>query len=57
MCVQETRWKHIGCGFFGAKGKRYKLFWMGIKKKIDGLGISVAEKWVDGIASVERHSE
>jgi len=30
-CVQETRWRGSGCRFFGAIGKRYKLFWMGSK--------------------------
>jgi len=38
-------------------GKRYKLFWMGSKAKTDGVGIFVAEKWVDSVVSVERHSE
>ena len=55
--VQETRWRGSGCRFFGAIGKRYKLFWMGSKAKTDGVGIFVAEKWVDSVASVERHSE
>ena len=27
-CVQETRWRGSRCRFFGAIGKRYKLFWM-----------------------------
>jgi len=45
-CVQETRWRGSGCRFFGAIGKRYKLFWMGSKAKTDGVGIFVAEKWV-----------
>jgi len=43
--------------FFGAIGKRYKLFWMGSKAKTNGVGIFVAEKWVDSVVSVERHSE
>ena len=38
-------------------GKRYKLFWMRSKAKTDGVGIFVAEKWVDSVVSVERHSE
>ena len=42
-CVQETRWRGSGCRFFGAIGKRYKLFWMGSKAKTDGVGIFVAE--------------
>jgi len=55
-CVQETR-RGSGCRFFGAIGKRYKLFWMGSKAKTDGVGIFVAAKWVDSVVSVERHSE
>ena len=30
---------------------------MGSKAKTDGVGIFVSEKWVDSVASVERHSE
>jgi len=30
---------------------------MGCKAKTDGVGIFVAEKWVDNVVSVERHSE
>ena len=37
-CVQETRWRGSGCRFFGAIGKRYKLFWMGSKAKTGGMG-------------------
>ena len=54
-CVQETRCRGSGCRFFGAIDKRYKLFWMGSKAKTDGVGIFVAEKWVDIVVSVERH--
>jgi len=54
-CVQETQWR--GNGFFGAIGKRYKLFWMGSKAKTDDVAIFVAEEWVDSVLSVERHSE
>jgi len=56
-CVQETRWRGCGCRFFGAIGKRYQLFWMGSKAKTDGVGIFVAEKSVDSVVSVERHSD
>jgi len=56
-CVQETQWRGSGCRFFGAIGKRYKLFWMGSKVKSDVLEIFVAEKWVDSVVSVEMHSE
>jgi len=55
-CVQETRWKGSSCKLFGAKGKRYKLFWMGCEDRLHGVEIFVAEKWVDNV-SVERHSK
>jgi len=55
--VQETRWRRSGCRFFGAIGKRYKLFWMGSKAMTNGVGIFVAENWADSVVSVERHSE
>ena len=53
-CVQETQWRGSGCRFFGAIGKTYKLFWMGSKAKTDGVGIFVAEKWVDSVVSEEK---
>jgi len=34
-CIQDTQWRGTGCRFFGAKCKRYKLFWM----RSDGVGI------------------
>ena len=36
-CVQETRWRGSGCRFFGAIGKRYKLFWMGVRQRLMAL--------------------
>jgi len=38
-CVQQTRWIGSGCRFFGAIGKRYKLFWIGSKAKTRVRGI------------------
>jgi len=46
----------VVAGFFGAKGKRYKLLWMGDKERCDSVDILVAEKMMDSV-SVERHSE
>jgi len=49
----------VVAGFFRAKGKRYryKLFWMGGKERSDGVGMFVAEKWVDSVVSAEKHCE
>ena len=55
-CIQETRWKGSGCKFYGAKGQRYNLFWIG-EERLDDVGIFVAEKWVDSVVSVKRHSK
>ena len=46
-CVHETRRRGSSCSYFGAAGKRYKLFWMRSEAKTDGVGIFVAEKCVD----------
>ena len=43
-CVQEIRWRGSSCRYFGATGKRYKLFWMGSEAKTEGVGIFVSEK-------------
>ena len=55
--VQEIRQRGSSCRYFGATGKRYKLFRMGSEAKTEGVGIFVAQKWVDSLVSVERHSE
>jgi len=52
-CIQETQWKGSGCKFYGAKGKRYNLFWMGGEERSDGVEIFVEEKWVDSVDSVK----
>jgi len=33
------------------------MFWLGGEKRLDGVRIFVAQKWVDSVASVERHSK
>ena len=33
------------------------MFWMGSEAKTESVGIFVAEKWVDSVVSVERHSK
>jgi len=60
--IEKLMWHAIkkhhrerGCRFYGKKGKRYQLFWMGGKERSDG--IFAAEKWVERVVSVERHSE
>jgi len=56
-CIQDTRWKDSGFKFYGAKGQRYKLIWMGGEERSNNVGILIAEKWVDSVVNVERHSK
>jgi len=49
--------KGSGCKFCGAKGKRYKLFWMAGEERLDGVWIFIAQKRVDSVFSVKRHSK
>jgi len=53
-CIQETRQKGSGCKLYGAIGKRYK---MGGDERYDGVGVFVAEKWMDSAVSVKMYSK
>ena len=56
-CLQETRWRGDGkanCRFMGEEGRRYKVYWTGNKQAVGGVGIMVAEKWVDKVVEVVR---
>jgi len=33
------------------------LLWVGGEERLDGVGIIIAQKWVDSVVSVERHSK
>src|SRR3989442_14085027 len=55
-CLQETRWRGEGNKWLGAKGKRYKFFWKG-KDGLAGVGVLVAEKWVERVIEVKKMSE
>jgi len=46
-----------GCRFFGAVGKRYKLFRCGYHEKTEGAGVFVAEKCVDQVIQIHSYRE
>ena len=56
-CIQETRRKGGSARWLGSHGMRYKLFWKGKEDGNAGVGILVAEKWVENIVSIDRISE
>ena len=60
-CLQETRWKGGSARTMGAEGARYKLFWCGSDSGLEpgsaGVGVMVAEKWIEHVIEVKRVSE
>jgi len=50
-CTRKPRRWHAK--IFGAKGKRYPLFWRGGKERSDSVEIFVAEKWEDSTVNAD----
>ena len=44
--LHKVRWRGASGRLVEGKDSRYKLFWEGNDKDMDGVGISLAEKWV-----------
>ena len=55
--MQETRWKGKGAKMIGAAESRFKIFWQGHKNGNAGVGVIVANKWVDKVVEVNRVNE
>src|SRR5579862_2276939 len=53
-CLQETRWKGKSARVIGGL---YKLFWMGCEEGVAGVGIMVAQQWIDHVFEVKRVNE
>ena len=56
-CAQETRWKGESARMLGANGRRYKFFWQGCNKGTAGVGVFIAEIWIDSVVNVVRVNE
>lgn len=56
-CLQETRWRGGSTRTLGVDGARYKVFWMGCERGLAGVGVMVAEKWIEHVVEVKRVSE
>jgi len=48
-CVQEAKWKGENARTLEGGDKRYKFFWKGCKQGTSGVGILIAEKWIDKV--------
>ena len=53
-CVQEVRWRGASVRFVEGRRARYKLFWIGNSTGYGGVGIFIAEKWIDKVIDVKR---
>ena len=56
-CIQETRYRGGNCHTIKGKGTRYKLYWSGNDKGTAGVGVFVAEKWIEKVFEVQRVSD
>ena len=56
-CLQETKWKGEMRRMMGSEEHRYKFFWKGCAAGTSGVGIMIAEKWVDKVVEVKNVSE
>jgi hypothetical protein len=56
-CVQETKWKGENARTLEGGDKKYKFFWKGCKQGTSGVGILIAEKWIDKVVQINRVSE
>ena len=56
-CVQEVRWRGASTRFIRGKDSRYKFFWIGNVKGTGGVGILLAEKWVENVHDIKRISD
>ena len=55
-CLQETRWRGGSARKIQGKDSVYKFFWCGNQSGHGGVGVLIAEKWIDNVLSVVRHN-
>ena len=56
-CIQETRYRGGNCHTIKGKDTRYKLYWSGNDKGTAGVGVYVAEEWIEKVFEVQRVSD
>ena len=55
-CVQEVRRRGASARYITGKDSRYKFFWVGNDQGTSGVGVLLAEKWVDKVYDIKRES-
>ena len=48
-CLQEVRWRGAPACMIVGKDSRYKVFWIGKENGNGGIGILLAEEWVEKV--------
>ena len=56
-CIQETRYPGGSRRTIKGKDTRYKLYWSGNDKGTAGVGVFVAEEWIEKVFEVQRVSD
>ena len=56
-CMQEVRWRGASARHIIGKDSRYKFFWVGNNQGTSGVGVLLAEKWVDKVYDIKRVSD
>ena len=52
--LQETRWRGGSARKIEGKYSLYKFFWSDDKSGFGGVGVMLAEKWIEAVLSVKR---
>jgi len=56
-CLPETRWKRDGARVLEAAGKKYQFYWKGGEEESLGVGVLLAERWIEKVIQVCMFSE
>ena len=56
-CLQEERWRGASARMIVGKDSRYKVFWIGNEIVNGGVGILLAEEWVEKVYDICRMSD
>ena len=54
---RRSRWNGESVRIVGANGRRYKFFWQGCNQRTAGVGVFIAERWIDSVVNVVRVNE
>ena len=56
-CLKEVRWRGASARMIVGKDSRYKVFWIGSENGGGGVGIVLAEEWVEKVYDICRISD